>query len=103
MRANLGAQESCLPVFQATACRQDACAPRQNCLMSRDLLITRASQLVTLAGPPRTRVGPEMRELAIIEDGALLARDGVIVAVGDSSEVEPRADASVLRIDASGS
>jgi imidazolonepropionase len=71
--------------------------------MSRELLITHASQLVTLAGSPRPRVGPEMRELAIIEDGALLARDGVIVAVGASSEVEARADERALRIDASGS
>ncbi len=71
--------------------------------MNRELLITHASQLVTLAGPPRPRVGPEMRELAIIEDGALLARDGVIAAVGASSEVEPRADASALCIDASDS
>src|SRR5438876_5986486 len=74
-----------------------------NCFMSRELLITHASQLVTLAGPPRPRVGPEMRQLAIIEDGALLARDGVIVAVGASSEVAPRADARALSIDASGS
>ena len=71
--------------------------------MSRELLITHASQLVTLAGPPRPRAGPEMRQLAIIEDGALLARDGVIVAVGATSEVAPRADARALRIDASGS
>jgi imidazolonepropionase len=44
-----------------------------------------------------------MRELVIIEDGTLLARDGLIVAVGASSEVEPRADAGALRVDARGS
>ena len=71
--------------------------------MSRELLINHASQLVTLAGPPRPRVGPEMRELAMIEDGALFARDGLIVAVGASSEVEPLAGASARRLDASGS
>ena len=71
--------------------------------MNPELLIVHASQLVTLAGPNRPRVGPEMRELAIVEDGALLARDGLIVALGASSEVEPLAGAGAVRIDASGS
>jgi imidazolonepropionase len=68
--------------------------------MSQDLLITNATQLVTLAGPARPRTGAELRELAIIEDGALLARDGVIMAVGASSEVAPLASPSAQRIDA---
>lgn len=68
--------------------------------MSRELLITHAWQLVTVAGHARPRVGPEMRELAIINGGALLARDGVIVAVGAASEVEPQASPDALRIDA---
>jgi imidazolonepropionase len=72
-------------------------------LMTRELLIAHASQLVTLAGPPRPRAGPEMRELSIVQDGALLARDGVIMALGASSEVEPLAAAGAVRIDASGS
>src|SRR5438128_7511006 len=71
--------------------------------MSRELLIKHASQLVTLAGPPRPRVAAELGELAIIEHGAVLSRDGVIVAVGATSEVEPQAGADALRIDASGS
>jgi imidazolonepropionase len=65
-----------------------------------ELIIENASQLVTLAGPARPRVGPEMRELGIINDGALLSRDGVIVAVGAASEVEPQAGPDVIRIDA---
>jgi imidazolonepropionase len=68
--------------------------------MNRDLLITNASQLVTLAGPARPRAGAEMRELAIINGGALLARDGVIVAVGAASEIEKQADPNALRLDA---
>jgi imidazolonepropionase len=48
-------------------------------------------------------VGAEMRDLGIIEDGAALARDGVIVAVGASSEVEPLADDGALRVDAGNS
>jgi imidazolonepropionase len=68
--------------------------------MNRDLLITNALQLVTLAGPARPRVGAEMRELAIVNGGALLARDGLIVAVGAASEVEMQAGPDALRIDA---
>src|SRR5690242_18099839 len=69
--------------------------------MHGELLITHASQLVTLAGPARPRLGSEMRQLAIVEDGAVLARDGVIVAVGATSEVAALAAAGALRIDAS--
>jgi imidazolonepropionase len=43
-----------------------------------------------------------MRELAIIENGALLARAGVITALGASSEVEPLASPDATRIDANG-
>ena len=68
--------------------------------MDRELLITNSSRLVTLAGPPRPRVGAEMRELEIIERGSLLARDGVIAAVGKASEVEPQAGPDAVRIDA---
>jgi imidazolonepropionase len=71
--------------------------------MTEELLITHASQLVTLAGPPRARTGVEMRELGILEDGALLVREGVIVALGASSVVASQATSDALRIDASGS
>jgi imidazolonepropionase len=66
-----------------------------------ELLITHASQMVTLSGPARARVGDEMRKLGIIEDGALLVRDGHVAAVGASSEIEPLAAKDALRIDAS--
>jgi imidazolonepropionase len=68
--------------------------------MSNELLITNAAQLVTLAGPARSRVGAEMRELAIITGGALLIRDGVIMALGATSEVEPLAGVEAARLDA---
>ena len=67
-----------------------------------DLIIENASQLVTLAGPARPRLGAEMRELGIINSGALLARDGVILAVGAASEVLPQAGPDATRVDASG-
>lgn len=70
--------------------------------MTDELLITNASQLVTLAGPDRPHVGAEMRELAVIEDGALLIRQKVIVAVGRTSDIASQASADALRVDASG-
>jgi imidazolonepropionase len=55
------------------------------------LLIVNISQLVTLTGPPRARIGAELRDLALIQDGAMLVNDGRIVAVGTRSEIEPHA------------
>jgi len=69
---------------------------------NKELLITGASQLVTLAGPLRPRVGAEMRELAIIEDGALLVRDGKLAEVGPSLEIESQASVDAERLDAAG-
>lgn len=68
-----------------------------------ELVITNASQLVTLAGPARPRLRSEMRELGIVEGGAVLSRDGIIVAVGRTAEIEGRAGSQAQRIDASGS
>lgn len=65
-----------------------------------ELIIENVSQLVTLRGPARPRLGAEMRDLAIFDDAAVLVRDGVIVAVGAASAVEPRARAGAVRIDA---
>jgi imidazolonepropionase len=55
------------------------------------LLIVNISPLVTLAGPARPRIGPELCDLALIQDGAMLVNDGCIVAVGTRSEIEPHA------------
>jgi imidazolonepropionase len=71
--------------------------------MNPELLIIHASQLVTLAGPARARIGPQLRELAIVEDGAVLVRDGLIAAVGASPEIEAQASPDAERIDATGS
>ncbi|HEX8422788.1 MAG TPA: imidazolonepropionase [Pyrinomonadaceae bacterium] len=54
------------------------------------LAVVNCSQLVTLRGAARPRVGAEMRELSIIEDGAMLVgSDGRIARVGARGEVEP--------------
>ena len=51
------------------------------------LAVLHAAQLITLAGPKRPRVGHELGELAIIEDGGMLIRDGLIAAVGSSDQI----------------
>src|SRR5438477_9097549 len=52
------------------------------------LAVLHASQVVTLSGPKRPRIGTEMSELAIISDGGMLIRDGKIESVGPSAEIE---------------
>ncbi|MCA1635302.1 MAG: imidazolonepropionase [Acidobacteria bacterium] len=66
------------------------------------LFIVNCSQLVTLAGPPRPRVGAEMRELSVVEDGAMLVRGGRIERVGTRAEVEPFVGAGAEVLDAGG-
>ncbi len=50
-------------------------------------LLTHASQLLTLRGDGAPRRGPQMRELGIMEDGAVLIADGTIVAVDTTDEL----------------
>jgi imidazolonepropionase len=52
------------------------------------LAVLHASQLVTLAGPRRPRVGAEMSEMAIVRDGGMLMRDGKIDTIGSSEQIE---------------
>ena len=69
---------------------------------SKSLAILNCSQVVTLAGPTRPRVGAELRELGIISNGGLFVRDGVIEQVGSSSEIEKLSEANTTLIDAGG-
>ena len=52
------------------------------------LAVLHASQLVTLTGPKRPRVGTELSSLGISRDGGMLIRDGQIESVGPSDEIE---------------
>jgi len=53
-----------------------------------DLLIVHAAQLLTLAGPnDRPRTGAALAEVGMVQDGAVAAADGVIVAVGPTAQV----------------
>jgi imidazolonepropionase len=69
---------------------------------SQSLAILNCSQVVTLAGPARPRVGPELRDLGIITSGALFVRDGVIENVGTIAQIEPLIDANTNVVDAGG-
>ncbi|HEY8650018.1 MAG TPA: imidazolonepropionase [Chthoniobacterales bacterium] len=67
----------------------------------KSVAVLHASQLVTLAGSNRPRVGAEMSDLAIIRDGGMLIRDGKIDIIGSSDEIEKNAGDSDI-IDAAG-
>jgi imidazolonepropionase len=54
---------------------------------SRPILLTHAWQLLTLRGEQAPRRGAQMRELGIVNDGALLMSDGKIIAAGATDEV----------------
>jgi imidazolonepropionase len=61
------------------------------------LAILNASQLVTLSGPKRPRIGTELSALGIIRNGGILIRDGKIERVGPSDEIEKNVgDAEVV-------
>ena len=67
---------------------------------SKTLAVINCSQVVTLAGPARPRVGPELRELAIVANGAMFVRDGRIERVGNTDEIEPLIEADTTVVDA---
>jgi imidazolonepropionase len=52
------------------------------------LAVLHASQVVTLSGPTRRRIGAEMSKLAIISDGGMLIHNGKIEKIGPSAEIE---------------
>ena len=65
----------------------------------KSVAVLHASQLVTLAGPNRPRVGAEMSNLAIIRDGGMLIRDGKIDIVGSSAEIKEKAtDCEIVNV-----
>jgi imidazolonepropionase len=68
----------------------------------KTLAVLHASQLVTLAGPRRPRVGAELSDPAIISDGGMLVRDGVIVATGSSDAIEEQMPGDSEVVDATG-
>jgi imidazolonepropionase len=70
--------------------------------LAKSLAVINCSHLVTLAGPARPRVGAEMRELAIIDKGAMLVRGERIERVGARADIERMIDRDCELIDARG-
>lgn len=68
--------------------------------MPRDLIVVNCKQLVTLAGPPVPRIGRDLNNLGIIQDGALWARDGKIERVGTWDEIKAIAPEDADTVDA---
>src|SRR6185503_5202962 len=64
--------------------------------------VINCSQVVTLAGPARPRVGAELRELGIVENGGLVVRDGLIERVGTMAEIEQLIETDTNVVDAGG-
>jgi imidazolonepropionase len=66
-------------------------------------LIRGARQLLTLAGRTGPRRGPALSDLGLVRNGAVLIRDGAIVAAGPARSVEKLPEARHAReIDAAG-
>jgi len=58
-----------------------------------DLIIRNIGQLITMDGAEGPRTGPSMRELGLIEGGAVASSNGRVLAVGTESEVLASVDA----------
>jgi len=69
---------------------------------ARPLFLHSAAQVVTLAGPNRPRVGRELEELSLIENGAVLIEGERIAAVGPTEALEAALPGDVERWDARG-
>jgi imidazolonepropionase len=69
--------------------------------LSGSILITGATQLVTLRGGPRR--GNSLSKIGLVKNGAVLVSDGKIVAAGPRADVERRAEAkSAEKLDVGG-
>lgn len=64
--------------------------------MDADLLITHASQLLTLSSSPGPKRGSAMSDLGIIPDGAVAVQGETIVAVGPTAEIQDRYRAPIV-------
>jgi len=51
------------------------------------LLFVGARQIVTCAGPPRARIGAELRDAGVVTEHALLVRDGLVAAIAPEDEL----------------
>ncbi len=68
----------------------------------RPLVVGNCRQIVTMQGPERARVGPEMGDIGLIADGAMIVQDGKVVSVGPQDEIEWLAPSDADYYDAGG-
>src|SRR5438552_82163 len=96
------ASACCCSFWDSGATRNQMLAPSLNSPIPvpESLAIINCSQLVTLAGAHRPRTGGDLRQLAIIEDGAMLVRGDTIEAAGRRREIESLIAADCEVIDA---
>src|SRR5712691_2741125 len=66
-------------------CSRGVCAGKP---VPENLAVVNCTQLVTLAGPKRPRAGAELRQLSIIEDGAMFIRGDRIEVADRRREIE---------------
>jgi imidazolonepropionase len=64
--------------------------------------VVNIGQMVTLSGPARPRVGPELRDLGLISDAAMLIDGGRITAVGHYADLLPDIPPHAELVDAAG-
>ena len=55
--------------------------------MKADLIIANIGQLVTCASPNQPKRGSKMRDVGVIENGAIVIKEGRFVAVGTSDQI----------------
>ena len=89
-------------VFSTVNVRKKMSTTQKREHANRDLLVTNCGQIVTVRGDAPRR-GKAFGELEIICDGALLARDGRIAAIGARKKIESMAESRrAEKIDAHG-
>ena len=66
------------------------------------IVVVNCGQLLTLAGPSRPRIGPELRELGLLRDAALHIVDGRIASAGKYEDIRQHLPADAEVIDAQG-
>src|ERR1700682_972022 len=64
--------------------------------------VVNCTQLVTLAGPARPRVGPEMGELFAVADAGMLVVEGRIVDVNYSKDIKSQITPDTEIVDCEG-
>ena len=58
--------------------------------MKADLIVINAKEMITMAGGGKPKCGNQMSDIGSIAGGGLAIKDGKIIAVGDSREIEAK-------------